>query len=143
MTRKSKPVEKPRPQIGDFVARDVSGWCIYRQTGPGYWDTEFFGCACATQEGAEKLAVVMNAARDLADHHHLFKTTSMYRDTDSKLWALSCIVAAVSKAIDGPEQELFHEWLIRRGETVSATTDDLVPRSPALNPQDATCNTTA
>jgi hypothetical protein len=114
MTRRAKPIEKPRPQIGDFVARDISGWCICKMTGPGYWDFRFFGSACATQEGAEKLAVLMNAARDLAKHSQLYKTTSMYRGTDPKLWAMHCIVSAVSSAIDGPQPELFHEFLQRR-----------------------------
>lgn len=112
--RRPKRVEKPRPQIGEFVARNVSGWCICRMTGTGWWDFEFFGAACETQEGAEKLAALMNAARELAERSHLLKTTSMYKGSDPKLWALSCIVSAVSRAIDGPKQELFHEFLHRR-----------------------------
>lgn len=116
MARHTKPVEKPRPQIGEFVARDIGGWCIARMTGPGWWDFKFFGCACATQEGAEKLAALMNAARDLAEHHHLYKASSMYRGTDPKDWALWCIVSAVHSAIDGPRPEMFHEFLQRRDE---------------------------
>lgn len=114
MRKQAKPIEKARPQVGDFVARNVSGWCICRMTGTGWWDFEFFGAACETQEGAEKLAALMNAARELAERSHILKTTSMYKGSDPKLWALSCIVSAVSRAIDGPEQELFHEFLQRR-----------------------------
>ncbi len=114
MKPRTKPIEKPRPQIGDFVARNISGWCICRMTGPGWSDFKFFGVACETQEGAEKIAALMNAARELAENSHLVKTTSMYKSTDPKLWALSCIVSAVSRAIGGPEQELFHEFLQRR-----------------------------
>lgn len=112
--QRSQPAEKPRPKIGDFVATDIAGWCISKQTGPGFWDTEFFGSACATKEGAEKLAAMMNAARDLADHSRILRTDTMYRGTDPKLWALHCIVSAVGRAIDGPQPEMFHEFLQRR-----------------------------
>lgn len=114
MTRRAKPFEKPRPQLGDFVARDISGWCICRMNGPGYWDFDFFGSACATQEGAEKLAALMNAAHELAERSHILRTDTMYRGTDPKHWALHCIVSAIGRAIDGPQPELFHEFLQRR-----------------------------
>lgn len=113
MARKAKPVEKPRPQIGDYVAHDVCGWCIWQMTGPGYWDTKFVGMACETQEGAEQLAALMNAAAKLAARPHLLKANSMYRDTEPKLWALHCLVSAVSRAVGGPHLELFHEYLQR------------------------------
>ncbi len=112
--KRTKPIEKPRPKVGDFVARDVRGWCIWRMTGPGYWDTEFVGSACATQEGAEKLAALMNAARELAERSHILRTDTMYRGTDPRHWALHCIMSAVGKAIDGPQPEMFHEYLQRR-----------------------------
>jgi hypothetical protein len=112
--KRCKPIEKPRPQIGDFVARDVRGWCIWQVTGPGYWDLEFFGCACATQEGAEKLAALMNAARELAERSHILRTDAPYRGADPKHWAMWCIVSAVGRAIDGPKPEMFNEFVERR-----------------------------
>jgi hypothetical protein len=113
--RRPKPVEKPRVQIGDYLAQSIWGtdWYVAQKTGDGWTDYKRAGFACATKEGTEKLAALMNAARDLGDRGHLITSSSMYRDTDPRLWALEIIASAVAKATNGPQPELFHEYLRR------------------------------
>jgi hypothetical protein len=114
--KRTKPIEKPRLQIGDYFAASIWGteWYVSQKTGDGWLDYERAGFATATKEGAEQLAALMNAARKLADRGHLLTVTPMYRNTDPKLWALDFIASAVAKATNGPKPEMFREFLQRR-----------------------------
>lgn len=113
--KRAKPTEKPRPKIGDFYASSIfdRDHFVARKTGNGFLDYERYS-GCVTREGAEELAALMNAARNLAERHSNIVTRSMFKDSDPKLWAAWVIMSSVSKAIDGPSPELFHEFLQRR-----------------------------
>lgn len=115
MTRRTKPIEKPRPQIGDFYASSIfdADHHVARKTGNGFLDYD--RCTgCVTREGAEELAALMNAARKLAERHSNIVLRSPFKGGDPKLWAAWVIMNSISRAIDGPQPELFHEFLQRR-----------------------------
>ena len=96
-------------EIGDFTTRPAyDGKCgasVVRKTGARYDDVERH-TLCCTDEGAKRLAALMNAARDLARDWREISETGGFMDRDPQAWVRFIIVKAVATAIDGPQPEL-------------------------------------
>lgn len=105
MKKRSKPVETPRPQIGDYFAYiGLDGCSVRLMTGP--LDDGFFSLRdehvtkCATLEGARRLAALMNQARDLArDHYLVFEG---HGKRDARDTTAEYISRHVARALDVP-----------------------------------------
>lgn len=96
-------------EIGDFTTRPAfDGKCgarVVRKIGPRYDDVERH-TLCRTDDGAKRLAALMNAARDLARDWQQISETGAFKDQDPQAWVRFVIVKAVATAIDGPQPEL-------------------------------------
>ena len=95
-------------EIGDFIRRDAfDSKCsalVVRKTGPRYDDVERH-TLCRTDDGAKRLAALMNAARDLArDWREISEDAPAGWEPEQ--WVRHLIVKAVATAIDGPQPEL-------------------------------------
>lgn len=117
--RRPKPVQKPikpLPQIGDFIVRDAyDGKCgahVALKTGPR-WDDYKTSFYCRTDHGAQKLADLMNAAKDLARNYHQIRDEPPYGGGNARLYVLSLLASAVQEATGGPQPELYYEFLQR------------------------------
>ncbi len=98
------PEKKPKPlNVGDYFAYDCLGDHHVRlRTGPRTWNDSERAVGCVTREGAERLAVLMNHARDLARDHHLISNFAGYKGGDSRDWVSSVIAHCVCNAVDTP-----------------------------------------
>lgn len=98
------PPPKPPRQIGDYFAQSfVSDHYVRLKTGlkGDYWldDDSEHVTRCATREGAERLAALMNQARDLARDHHLLRFGDDRRDRDQ---IAEYVAHFVAEALDTP-----------------------------------------
>jgi hypothetical protein len=105
-----RPVKSVRSaDIGDFTTRDAyDGKCsarVVRKIGPRFDDVESH-TLCRTDDGAMRLAALMNAARDLARDWRQISETGAFKDQDPQAWVRWVIVKAVATAIDGPPPDL-------------------------------------
>ncbi|SDC08880.1 hypothetical protein SAMN05216337_1001225 [Bradyrhizobium brasilense] len=101
--KRSKPAETPRPQIGDYFASrpyDSRGR-VHMKIGP-HWMDDAYITGAATQRGAERLAALMNAARDLARDYSEIATSSPYKGLSTRDWVAHCIAASLCEAVDTP-----------------------------------------
>lgn len=101
----SKPAEPLRPQIGDYFAyKGLDGFSVRLKTGP--LDDGFFSLRdehvtqCATIEGAERLAALMNQARDLARDYRMVCSVGGQFGTRDEVAGF--IVRHVANAVDTP-----------------------------------------
>lgn len=106
---RSKLVEAPRTQIGDYFAHaGLDGPGVRLKTGP--LDDKFFTLLdehvtrCATLEGAQRLAALMNEARDLARDYRLVCDVEGPHGTRDQI--ASYIASHVANALDTP-----HRWI--------------------------------
>lgn len=95
-------------KVGDFTRRDAyDGQCsarVVRKTGPRCDDVESH-TLCRTDEGAKRLAALMNAAHELARDWRLINDEAPF-GLDPEQWVRWLIVKSVATAIDGPAPEL-------------------------------------
>lgn len=105
--KRSKPVETPRPQIGDYFAHvGLDAFSVRLKTGP--LDDGFFSLRdehvtqCATLEGAQRLAALMNQARDLArDYRQVCSVDGQFGTRDQ---VAGYIARHVANALDTPHR---------------------------------------
>jgi len=106
---RSKPAETPRPQIGDYFAhKGFDDYSVRLKTGA--LDDRFFSpqdehiTRCATLEGAQRLASLMNQARDLARDYRLVCNIEGPHGTRDQI--AGYIARHVANALDTP-----HQWV--------------------------------
>jgi hypothetical protein len=102
---RSKAAEPKRPQIGDYFAyRGLDDFSVRLKTGvrDGFlfgFDSEHV-TKCATLEGAERLAALMNQARDLARDYRLVCNVDGPHGTRDQI--AGYIARLVANALDTP-----------------------------------------
>lgn len=91
------------PAIGDYFASRPYGshGHVHMKIGPNWMDDAHITGA-HTQRGAERLAALMNAARDLARDYSEISVSSPYKDVSARDWAAHCIAASVCEALNTP-----------------------------------------
>lgn len=107
LKKRQKLIEAPRPKIGDYFAhRGLDAFSVRLKTGP--LDGGFFSLhdehvtQCATFEGAERLAALMNQARDLArDYHQVCSVCGQFGTRDQ---VANYIARHVCTALDTPHR---------------------------------------
>jgi hypothetical protein len=100
---KQRKAPSPRPlKPGDyFRCKYGNGQYVHLKIGP-HWTDDVHVATCATERGAERLAALMNEARDLVRDFHDVTSSSPYKLQSPRDWAAHCIAAALCEALDTP-----------------------------------------
>jgi hypothetical protein len=129
-----------RPDVGEYAVRrepfETESRLVARMTGPRYDDFDRV-YLCERQSAAEKLAALLNAARDLARDWRGMRTTGVFSNTDPEFDVRHSIVTLVAGAIEGPKPDVYAR---RKTPPTRGGPSEQFPDAPYCKPDQSCCD---